>query len=87
MLLLFFAALSMDELVAQCIVFFLAGYETTASTLSFVTYSLALNPDVQERLIQEIDDALKENNVSSLFSCVYIHHLNGLSVSLIFSKN
>lgn len=42
----------------------MAGYETTAATMAFASYSLALNPDVQEKLIQEIDDAIKENNVS-----------------------
>lgn len=57
-------ALSLTEILAQCIIFFVAGYETTAATMGFVAYNLALNPDVQEKLIQEIDDAIKENNVS-----------------------
>ena len=34
--------------------FLLAGYETTASAVSFVTYCLALNPDCQERLHNEV---------------------------------
>ncbi|KFM82631.1 Cytochrome P450 3A13, partial [Stegodyphus mimosarum] len=54
--------LSLNELVAQCVIFFLAGYDTTASTLAFATYNLALNPDVQDKLIAEIDAAIKENN-------------------------
>ncbi|GIY32256.1 cytochrome P450 3A21 [Caerostris darwini] len=54
--------LSLDELVAQCVIFFLAGYDTTASTLSFATYQLALNPEVQEKVYKEIVDALKETN-------------------------
>lgn len=54
--------LSREELVAQCVIFFLAGYETTATTLSFVSYCLALNPDIQEKLIQELDVALIKNN-------------------------
>ena len=28
-----------DEIIAQAFIFFLAGFETTASTLSFCTYS------------------------------------------------
>ncbi|GIX77333.1 cytochrome P450 3A21 [Caerostris extrusa] len=55
-------SLSMDELVAQCVIFFLAGYDTTASTLSFVTYQLALCQDVQDKLREEVDQAIKENN-------------------------
>lgn len=56
--------LSLTEILAQCIIFFVAGYETTAATMAFASYSLALNPDVQEKLIKEIDDAIRENNVS-----------------------
>ncbi|XP_054713411.1 cytochrome P450 3A8-like isoform X1 [Uloborus diversus] len=55
-------SLSYNELIAQCIIFFLAGYDTTASTLSFASYLLALNPDVQEKLIAELDGALKASN-------------------------
>ncbi|XP_035215013.1 cytochrome P450 3A19-like [Stegodyphus dumicola] len=55
-------SLSHDELVAQCVIFFLAGYETTASTLSFITYALALNQDVQDKLREEVDEAIKANN-------------------------
>ncbi|KAM7427258.1 Thromboxane-A synthase [Porites harrisoni] len=53
--------LSEDEVVAQSFVFLLAGYETTSNTLSYVTYCLALNPEVQEKLIKEIDDAVGDN--------------------------
>ncbi|GFR31291.1 cytochrome P450 3A8, partial [Trichonephila clavata] len=54
--------LSMNELVAQCIIFFIAGYDTTASTLSFSTYILALYPDIQEKVFEEIVDTLKFTN-------------------------
>ena len=52
--------LSEDEVLAQSFVFILAGYETTSNALSYVTYCLALNPEVQETLIKEIDDAVGE---------------------------
>ncbi|GFU00310.1 cytochrome P450 3A14 [Nephila pilipes] len=54
--------LSTNELIAQCVIFFLAGFETTASTLAFVSYYLALNPDVQDKLVAEIDETVKEGN-------------------------
>jgi len=62
--------LSMDELVAQCVIFFIAGYDTTASTLSFATYFLALNEDVQEKARQEIKDCLKESKGELTYEAV-----------------
>ncbi|XP_058425193.1 cytochrome P450 3A12-like [Diceros bicornis minor] len=48
-------ALSDLELVAQSIIFIIAGYETTSSSLSFLMYLLATHPDVQQKLQEEID--------------------------------
>ena len=53
--------LTEDEIVAQAWVFFLAGYETTASTLSYCTHELALNQNVQEKLYQEIKCSADKN--------------------------
>ena len=48
----------MDDLtvVAASIIFLIAGYDTTATTLAFVLYELAKNPDIQERLRAEIEE-------------------------------
>ncbi|GFT54954.1 cytochrome P450 3A4 [Nephila pilipes] len=54
--------LSLDELVAQCVIFFLAGYDTTASTLSFVSYLLALHPEIQEKVHEELVEAVTQTN-------------------------
>ncbi|XP_055585112.1 cytochrome P450 9e2-like [Uranotaenia lowii] len=50
-----------DELTAQAVIFFAAGFETTSTLLSFAMMELALQPTIQNRLIEEIDN-LKENN-------------------------
>ena len=42
------------EIQAQGFIFFIAGYDTTASTLSYCLYELALNRNIQERLYEEI---------------------------------
>jgi cytochrome P450 len=41
-------------LPAQGIVFLTAGFETTASTLGHLMYLLAKNPDIQDRVFDEV---------------------------------
>ena len=49
-----------DEIVAQCVLFFIVGYDTTATTITLTLYHLALNPQFQERLYDEIMSNLKD---------------------------
>jgi cytochrome P450 family 6 len=51
-------------LAAQAFVFFSAGFEPSATTMSFCLYELALNPDIQDRLRNEIDTVLKNHGGS-----------------------
>ncbi|XP_058013528.1 cytochrome P450 3A9-like [Ahaetulla prasina] len=46
------------EILAQAIIFIFAGYETVSSALSFLTYELALHPDIQQKLQEEVDEIL-----------------------------
>ncbi|NP_001088495.1 cytochrome P450 family 3 subfamily A member 5 L homeolog [Xenopus laevis] len=50
--------LSDDEILAQSLIFIMAGYETTSTTLMFLAYNIAMHPDVQSRLEEEIDTLL-----------------------------
>jgi len=52
-----------DELVAQCFLFFLAGYDTTATTISFLAHNLAVHPDIQEKLVEEIEQVMGDRDV------------------------
>ncbi|XP_063387752.1 cytochrome P450 6B1-like [Cydia fagiglandana] len=47
---------------AQSFVFYAAGYETSASTMGFLLYQLALNQDIQNKVIEELDAVLKKHN-------------------------
>ena len=46
--------LSEDEVVANAVLVLAAGYETTATLLTYASYSLAKNPEKQQKLREEI---------------------------------
>lgn len=70
-------ALTEDEALAQCVVFFLAGQDTTSSTLAAAAYYLALNPDVQEKLRTEADECFAtygpEPSLDTISKLNYLH--------------
>ena len=47
--------------MAQALIFLAAGYETSASTLSFALYELALHPEIQQSVRAEILQVLSEH--------------------------
>lgn len=49
-----------DEIVAQCFIFFFAGYNTVSTLLTFVSYELIVNPDIQQKLYEEIAQVSKQ---------------------------
>ncbi|KAJ6217222.1 hypothetical protein RDWZM_008379 [Blomia tropicalis] len=53
------------EIMANIILFFVAGFETTASTITHSLFELAKNPETQDRLYQELNDALDGVDTSS----------------------
>ncbi|XP_055696998.1 probable cytochrome P450 9f2 [Phlebotomus papatasi] len=55
-----------DELVGQCFLFFLAGYEALSTITSFVIYEIMVNTDVQDKLYQEVSEMDKKSEEKSL---------------------
>ncbi|CAN7982475.1 unnamed protein product, partial [Ixodes pacificus] len=51
----FFSALSEVEVLAQCVVMFLSGQDSTSSVIAHTVYLLALHPDKQMKLREEVD--------------------------------
>ena len=52
--------LTHEEMMAQCLFFLAAGYETTSSALTFFCLSMAQNEDCQDKLRQEIAEFCKQ---------------------------
>ncbi|XP_026324948.1 uncharacterized protein LOC113233928 [Hyposmocoma kahamanoa] len=65
-----------DDLCAQAVLFFLAGFETISSVMSFLMYELAVNPDIQEKLYKEIRENEDSNkgqfDYNSIQNMVYM---------------
>uniref|UniRef100_A0AC34FX98 Cytochrome P450 n=1 Tax=Panagrolaimus sp. ES5 TaxID=591445 RepID=A0AC34FX98_9BILA len=67
--------LSVNEIVGQCLIFLLAGYDTTANSLSFLCHELIKNPEILQKLIEEIDDHSADNNDDENLSYEKIHEM------------
>ena len=67
-------ALTKDEIKAQAFLFFAAGYDTTANALCWLIYNLAWNPDIQEKVYDEIKSVICENVslLNYLYLCPFI---------------
>ncbi|XP_050497945.1 cytochrome P450 9e2-like [Diabrotica virgifera virgifera] len=52
--------ISDEDIIAQAIVFYFAGFDTITLLLTYLFYELALNPDIQNKLRNEVEQTLKE---------------------------
>ncbi|CAB3365211.1 Hypothetical predicted protein [Cloeon dipterum] len=50
-----------DDIVAQAVVFFIGGFETSATTLTFALMEIARNPEVQQKARDNIEEVLKRH--------------------------
>ncbi|KAH8403983.1 hypothetical protein KR215_007511, partial [Drosophila sulfurigaster] len=64
------AGLSFEQIAAQAMVFFLAGFDTSSTTMSFCLYELALNPEIQQQLRLEINATLERYNQQLSYECL-----------------
>ena len=61
--------------MAQAATFFSAGFETSATTISFALYQLAVEPEMQNRLRAEIFEALNQSGGKITYDLVRIYHM------------
>lgn len=62
--------LSLQEMAANAFVFFVAGFETSATTMSFCLYEVAKNQEIQRKIQEEIDSVLSEHNGQITFDSI-----------------
>ena len=60
----------MDVIAAQAFVFYLAGFETSSATMTFCLYELAMNPDIQERVRNEMDNVLDRHDGNITYEAI-----------------
>ena len=54
--------MSVEDIAAQCLLFFTAGFETSSTNLSFALLELSQNPDVQNKLREEVRESIKKHD-------------------------
>ncbi|GMT17119.1 hypothetical protein PFISCL1PPCAC_8416, partial [Pristionchus fissidentatus] len=64
--------LSVDEVVAQAVIFLLAGFDTTANALGYTSWMLATHPEILKRCREEIDEVCCDESISY----EYLQNLN-----------
>ncbi|KAJ8944236.1 hypothetical protein NQ314_009513, partial [Rhamnusium bicolor] len=59
-------ALTMNQIVAQSFIFFIGGYETSSTTMTFALFELASHQDIQDKVREEINTVLErhENKIT-----------------------
>ncbi|XP_030745162.1 cytochrome P450 6a8-like [Sitophilus oryzae] len=63
-------AITDDEITAQCCVFFIAGFETSSTVMTFTLLELAQNQDIQIKLREEIEAVLEAHDGKLTYEAV-----------------
>lgn len=59
------------EAAAQAFVFFLAGFETSSTTMQFAFYELSLHQDIQDKAREEILRVLAKHDGKITYESIY----------------
>ncbi|KAM6942043.1 cytochrome P450 3A30-like [Lycodopsis pacificus] len=66
------------EILSQATMFVFAGYETSATTLVFLAYNLARNPEVMKRLQEEIDSTFPNKGAVQYEDLMQMEYLDSV---------
>lgn len=54
----------------EVFVFFLAGFETSSTTLSFCLHEMAVNQDIQSRVCKEINETINKYGLPFTYEAI-----------------
>lgn len=54
--------IDIEEMAAHSFLFFVGGFESSSSTMSFLMYELAKHPEIQQKVYEEIVEVLKKHD-------------------------
>ncbi|VEN46624.1 unnamed protein product [Callosobruchus maculatus] len=81
--------ITMDQITAQCLIFFNAGFETSSSTMTFALYELATHPEYQDNLRDEIKTVLKKHDGKLTYEAVmemdYLEKVINAGTNVVFT--
>lgn len=69
-----------EDLFAQAGIFFAAGFESVSQVMTFLVYELAFNPEIQEKLVEEIKETDRKND--GILDYTAIHEMTYLDMVL-----
>lgn len=63
-------SMPIEMCAAQVYLFYLAGFDTSSSTISFLLYELGQHPDYMRKIQAEIDTCLERHNGHLTYECI-----------------
>ncbi len=60
-----------DDIIANCVLFLIGGVDTTQSLIISAAYQLALEPECQEKLREEVNEAVEANNGKLTYEAIH----------------
>ena len=62
--------MSIEQCAAQVFLFYVAGYETSSSTMSYCLFEFAKNQEILKKIQEEIDTVLARYNGVLTYECI-----------------
>ncbi|GLV40919.1 Cytochrome P450 6a19 [Carabus blaptoides fortunei] len=80
-----------NQIAAHCFSFFFAGFESSATTISFCMFELAVNPNIQDKVRAEITSVLEKYNGHMTYDAIselrYLDQvIHGMKLGIVESK-